>query len=113
MSVPGPDDRAACIQNQSSFIPGGVRYKIPSFSHLFSSSTGYAAGYYSYLWAEVLSSDAFARFEEEGFFDSKVGKSFLHEILERGGSADMVLLYERFRGRPASLDALLRHHGIA
>lgn len=82
-----------------------------SFSHIFAG--GYAAGYYSYLWAEVLSADAFSRFEEEGIFNRAVGESFLANILTRGGSEEPMVLFERFRGRKPTLDALLRHKGIA
>lgn len=82
-----------------------------SFSHIFAG--GYAAGYYSYLWAEVLSADAFSRFEEEGIFNRAVGQSFLDNILTRGGSEEPMALFERFRGRKPTLDALLRHKGIA
>lgn len=81
-----------------------------SFTHIFSG--GYAAGYYSYKWAEVLSSDAFARFEDEGVFNSETGQDFLHEILEVGGSKKAAEAFESFRGRPATVDALLRHNGI-
>lgn len=81
-----------------------------SFSHIFAG--GYAAGYYSYKWAEVLSADAFSRFEEEGIFNSDTGRSFLECILERGGSEDMMVLFERFRGRGPRIDALLRHAGL-
>ncbi len=73
---------------------------------------GYAAGYYSYLWAEVLSADAYSRFEEEGIFNPITGKSFLDEILTRGGSEEPMELFKRFRGREPQLDALLRHKGI-
>ncbi len=82
-----------------------------SFSHIFAG--GYAAGYYSYKWAEVLSADAFSRFEEEGIFNEKTGQSFLNEILAKGGSADPMTLFMNFRGRKPSIDALLRHSGIA
>ncbi len=82
-----------------------------SFSHIFAG--GYAAGYYSYLWAEVLSADAFSRFEEEGIFNRDVGQDFLEHILTRGGSEEPMVLFERFRGRKPTLDALLRHKGIA
>ena len=82
-----------------------------SFSHIFSGS--YAAGYYSYKWAEVLSADAFSRFEEEGIFNAETGKSFLTEILEKGGSAEPMELFVNFRGREPKIDALLRHSGIA
>lgn len=81
-----------------------------SFTHIFAG--GYGAGYYSYIWAEVLSSDAFARFEEEGIFDQKTGRDFLHEILEIGGSKKAADAYVAFRGRLPTVDALLRHRGI-
>ncbi|MEZ8083128.1 oligopeptidase A [Enterovibrio norvegicus] len=81
-----------------------------AFSHIFAG--GYSAGYYSYLWAEVLSSDAFSRFEEEGIFNTETGASFLENILERGGSEEPMELFKRFRGREPSPDALLRHCGI-
>ncbi|UUM30676.1 oligopeptidase A [Vibrio japonicus] len=82
-----------------------------SFSHIFAG--GYSAGYYSYLWAEVLSSDAFSRFEEEGIFNAETGKSFLNNILEMGGSEEPMELFKRFRGREPKIDALLRHSGIS
>lgn len=81
-----------------------------SFSHIFAG--GYAAGYYSYKWAEVLSSDAFAHFEENGVFDRDTGLRFLATILEQGGSRDPLDLFVEFRGRPPQIDALLRHSGI-
>ena len=81
-----------------------------SFGHIFGG--GYAAGYYSYKWAEVLSSDAFARFEEEGVFNSETGRSFLNNILEKGGSQEPSELFKAFRGREPEIDALLRHSGI-
>ncbi|WP_264878297.1 oligopeptidase A [Vibrio agarivorans] len=82
-----------------------------SFSHIFAG--GYSAGYYSYLWAEVLSSDAFSRFEEEGIFNKETGASFLNNILEMGGSEEPMELFKRFRGREPQIDALLRHSGIS
>ncbi len=82
-----------------------------SFSHIFAG--GYSAGYYSYLWAEVLSADAFSRFEEEGIFNPATGKSFLNHILEMGGSEEPMELFTRFRGREPEIDALLRHAGIS
>jgi len=81
------------------------------FSHIFGG--GYAAGYYSYKWAEVLSSDAFSKFEENGIFDRATGLAFLHAVLERGGSRDAMDLFVEFRGREPRIDALLRHSGIA
>lgn len=80
------------------------------FGHIFAG--GYAAGYYSYKWAEVLSADAFARFEEEGIFNAATGRDFLEAILERGGSKDAMELFKAFRGREPQVDALLRHSGI-
>jgi oligopeptidase A len=82
-----------------------------SFSHIFAG--GYAAGYYSYKWAEVLSADAFASFEEEGIFNRGTGERFLHTILEQGGAREPMALFESFRGRRPTVDALLRHSGIS
>ena len=82
-----------------------------SFSHIFAG--GYAAGYYSYKWAEVLSSDAFSLFEEKGIFNPETGKLFLTTILETGGSEDAMALFIKFRGRKPTIDALLKHNGIA
>ncbi len=81
-----------------------------SFGHIFAG--GYAAGYYSYKWAEVLSADAFSRFEEEGIFNPQTGADFLHNILEMGGSREPMDLFVAFRGREPQVDALLRHNGI-
>ena len=82
-----------------------------SFSHIFAG--GYAAGYYSYKWAEVLSADAFSKFEENGVFDPRTGREFLHHILEQGGVYDPMELFVRFRGREPSVEPLLRHSGLA
>jgi len=81
-----------------------------SFGHIFSG--GYAAGYYSYKWAEVLSADAFSRFEEEGIFSRQAGSDFRTQVLEKGGSDEPMNLFVAFRGREPSVDALLRHNGI-
>jgi oligopeptidase A len=80
------------------------------FSHIFGG--GYAAGYYSYKWAEVLSADAFARFQEEGIFNRQTGENFLESILEQGGSADAMELFVAFRGREPQIEALLKQDGI-
>ena len=105
-------DQLKSVKQQVAVIKGVEWARTPhSFSHIFAG--GYAAGYYSYLWAEVLSADAYSRFEEEGIFNPKTGKSFLDEILTRGGSEEPMTLFERFRGRKPTLDALLRHKGIA
>lgn len=82
-----------------------------SFSHIFAG--GYAAGYYSYKWAEVLSADAFAAFEESDIFDDATSSRFLTEVLERGGTEDAMSLFRRFRGRAPDIGALLRHSGLA
>jgi len=95
----------------SVMIPPAFNRFAHSFSHIFAG--GYAAGYYSYKWAEVLSSDAYSLFEENGIFDQETGISFLTHILETGGSADAMDLFVKFRGREPSIDALLRHNGIA
>lgn len=81
-----------------------------SFSHIFAG--GYAAGYYSYKWAEVLSADAFAAFEEEGIFNPETGQRFLQCVLEQGGSRPAMESFRCFRGREPEIDALLRHSGI-
>ncbi|WP_192035543.1 oligopeptidase A [Halomonas sp. YLGW01] len=80
------------------------------FGHIFAG--GYAAGYYSYKWAEVLSADAWSAFEEAGIFDPATGRRFRTEILERGGSRDAAALFLAFRGREPSIEPLLRHSGI-
>ena len=81
------------------------------FTHIFGG--GYAAGYYSYKWAEVLSADAFSAFEENGIFCRDTGKKFLECILEQGGSREPMDLFMEFRGREPTIDALLRHSGLA
>ncbi|RKF13178.1 oligopeptidase A [Alginatibacterium sediminis] len=81
-----------------------------SFAHIFAG--GYSAGYYSYKWAEVLSADAFSRFEQEGIFNQATGKDFLDNVLEQGGSKDAMQLFVGFMGREPQVDALLRHSGI-
>nr|VFJ42796.1 MAG: oligopeptidase A [Candidatus Kentron sp. FW]VFJ59040.1 MAG: oligopeptidase A [Candidatus Kentron sp. FW] len=81
-----------------------------SFTHIFAG--GYAAGYYSYKWAEMLSSDAFSKFEENGVFDRDTGSLFQRTVLEQGGSRDAMALFVAFRGREPTIDALLRHNGI-
>jgi oligopeptidase A len=81
------------------------------FSHIFGG--GYAAGYYSYKWAEVLSADAFAKFLEDGIFNRQTGERFLATILEKGGSEDAMDLFIEFRGREPEVEALLRQDGMA
>ena len=82
-----------------------------AFSHIFAG--GYSAGYYSYKWAEVLSADAFSKFEEDGIFNKETGLAFRNTVLANGGSRPAAELFAAFRGREPSIDALLRHNGIA
>ncbi|MCO6554945.1 MAG: oligopeptidase A [Gilliamella sp.] len=99
------------IRKQVAVVPTVEWGRFPhAFSHIFAG--GYAAGYYSYLWAEVLSADAFSRFEEEGIFNAKTGNAFLDNILSQGGSDEPMTLFKNFRGREPQLEALLRHYGI-
>ena len=101
----------ADVRKETAIVPIASYNRFQhSFSHIFGG--GYAAGYYSYKWAEVLSSDAFSRFEEEGVFNAKTGHDFLHKILEVGGSCKASAAFSSFRGRAATVDALLRHNGI-
>jgi peptidyl-dipeptidase Dcp len=80
------------------------------FGHLFAG--GYAAGYYSYKWAEVLDADAFSVFKEKGLFNKEVAKSFRENILEKGGTEHPMVLYKRFRGHEPTVDALLERSGL-
>ena len=82
----------------------------PSFNHIFSG--GYAAGYYSYKWAEVLDADAFSVFKEKGIFNQEVAASFAENILKRGGTEHPMILYKRFRGQEPTIDALLERNGV-
>lgn len=87
------------------------RYRSPYFKHIFGSD-GYASGYYTYLWAEVLDTDGFELFAEKGIFDPETARSFRENILEMGGSEDPMELFVKFRGHKPSVDALLRHRGL-
>ena len=87
------------------------RYRSPYFKHIFGSDE-YAAGYYTYLWAEVLSADAASLFEEKGMYDAESAKAYLENILQAGDSEDAMTLYKRFRGREPQVDALLRDRGL-
>jgi oligopeptidase A len=99
------------VRSQTTIVPITPYNRFQhSFSHIFGGD--YAAGYYSYQWAEVLSSDAYARFEEEGIFNPQTGHDFLYFILEVGGSKKAADAYQDFRGRATTVDALLRHNGI-
>jgi len=87
------------------------RYRSPYFKHVFGSD-GYAAGYYTYLWAEVLDTDGFELFKEKGIFDPATAKAFKENILEMGGSDDPMELYVKFRGKKPTPEALLRNRGL-
>jgi oligopeptidase A len=112
----GPDGRS--VQRLLDEVRDEIAVVVPpefnrfqnSFSHIFAG--GYAAGYYSYKWAEVLSADCYAAFEEEGVFNPATGRRFLAEILSVGGSRPAIDSFKAFRGREPSLDALLRHNGM-
>ena len=98
-------------RKQVSVVPAPAFNRFQNgFTHIFAG--GYAAGYYSYKWAEVLSADAFARFEEEGLFSPQVGEDFLTQVLQQGGSRPAMESFVAFRGREPSVDALLRHNGL-
>jgi len=114
--LPGdPSDNVQAILNQirdevAVLIPPDYNRFQNSFGHIFSG--GYAAGYYSYKWAEVLSADAFERFIEEGLFNANTGQAFKHAILQRGGVDDINQLFAEFRGRAPKIEPLLRQTGI-
>jgi peptidyl-dipeptidase Dcp len=86
------------------------RYRCTYFNHAFTGE--YSAGYYSYIWAEVLDADAFAAFTEKGIFDPKTAKAFRENILEKGGSEDPMVLYKTFRGKDASIEPLIKRRGL-
>ncbi|NOR67305.1 MAG: oligopeptidase A, partial [Woeseiaceae bacterium] len=99
------------VRDELSLVPHPEYNRLPhSFTHIFAG--GYAAGYYSYKWAEVLAADAFSAFEESGIFDEQTARRFRSEILEIGGSKDIMEAFIAFRGRKPTMDALLRYSGI-
>jgi oligopeptidase A len=100
------------IRRQVAVIIPPAYNRFPNnFSHIFAG--GYAAGYYSYKWAEVLSADAYAMFEENGVLSAEVGHRFWSEILATGGARPALESFKAFRGREPTIDALLRHNGMA
>ncbi len=100
---------AACDKTRVMPIVDGVGIS-PAFNHIFAG--GYAAGYYSYKWAEVLDADAFSVFKEKGIFNKEVAKSFRENVLKNGGTEDPMELYKRFRGQEPTIDALLKRTGV-
>ncbi|MBT0724861.1 oligopeptidase A [Rosenbergiella sp. S61] len=99
------------VKKKVAVMPSPTWGRFPhAFSHIFAG--GYAAGYYSYLWADVLAADAWSRFEEEGIFNRETGQSFLDNVLSRGGSEAPMALFKRFRGREPQIDAMLKQYGI-
>jgi oligopeptidase A len=100
------------VRDEVAVVPVPAYYRFPNtFAHVFGG--GYAAGYYSYKWAEVLAADAFAAFEESSVFDRETAERFRSAILATGGSRNALDAFIDFRGRPPDLDALLRQAGIA
>jgi peptidyl-dipeptidase Dcp len=87
-----------------------VRYRTPYFQHIFSS--GYSAGYYSYIWSEVLDADAFQAFKETSLYDQKTARSYRNNILAKGGSEEPMALYKAFRGREPKVEPLLKRRGF-
>jgi peptidyl-dipeptidase Dcp len=102
-------EKEAC--KSTLLLPGTDNTLISTqFSHIFDG--GYAAGYYSYLWANVLDSDAFEAFKENGIFDKKTADAFRTNVLEKGGSEDPMVLYKKFRGAEPKLEPMLKNRGL-
>ncbi|QDF66805.1 M3 family metallopeptidase [Shewanella sp. SNU WT4] len=114
LTTPKPQD-AAKFEAESLANMGLIkeivpRYRSTYFSHIFAG--GYSAGYYSYLWSDILGADAYEAFKENGIFDEKTATAFRHYILSQGGSADPMMLYQQFRGKEAGIEPLLRSRGL-
>ena len=113
---PGNEQRLQALLDEvraevAVLVPPPFNRFAHSFSHIFGG--GYAAGYYSYKWAEVLSADAYSAFEEAGVLDAETGRRYREAILEAGGSRPAIESFKAFRGREPRIDALLRHQGMA
>ena len=107
----GPQAVLDAVRREIAVVPRPAYDRfMHGFGHIF--ADGYAAGYYSYKWAEVLSADAYSLFEEQGVLSPEIGARFRDEILARGGSRTALESFVAFRGRPPQLDALLRHNGM-
>lgn len=109
VDIEGFEAQVAADLNMPSEVQ--YRYRSPYFKHIFGSD-GYASGYYTYLWAEVLDTDGFELFKEKGIFDPATAKSFKENVLEMGGSDDPMELYVKFRGKKPTPEALLRNRGL-
>jgi peptidyl-dipeptidase Dcp len=104
-------DFESSAMNKIGLIPEILpRYRTTYYNHIFSS--GYSAGYYSYLWAQVLDADAFEAFKEKGIFDKTTADAFRTNILERGGTEDPMVLYKRFRGAEPDITPLIKRRGL-
>lgn len=107
---PANEFEASAMESLGLLEEIGPRYRSTYFSHIFSG--GYSAGYYSYIWAEVLDADGYESFKEKGIFDPETAKSLRENILEKGGTVDPMELYKRFKGREPEVDALLKDRGL-
>jgi len=107
-----PQDLLRAVRREIAVVPRPDYDRAANaFTHVF--AAGYAAGYYSYKWAEVLSADAYSLFEEQGVLSAEAGARFRDEVLARGGSRPALESFVAFRGRPPQIDALLRHNGMS
>ena len=99
------------VKQVQAFEPVEGCIMSPHFTHIFSG--GYAAGYYGYKWAEMIECDAFSKFKEDGIFNRDTARSWVENVLSRGGTESPMTLYKRFRGREPRIDAMMRRDGIA